>query len=112
MAEKPWKDGSRGVVGASLSLTEQVFLSRHTTHDAQHRRTHTNTQNLDNGSGKCHAHEQLAQGAASSPSPPWVTTWQQDKGGLPFSSLMTGFISCSSLTELETKMNVTAIQKS
>lgn len=111
MAKKPWKYSSRGLIGASLSLTEQVFLSRRTTmmHNTEQ---HTNTQNLDSGSGKCHVHGQLARVAAWSPSPPRVTTWQQDKEDLPFSSLMTGFISCSSLTELETKMNVTATQKS
>lgn len=41
--------------------------------------------------------------------PTRITTWKHNQGKhLPLSSLMTGFISCSSLTELETKTNVIA----
>lgn len=44
--------------------------------------------------------------------PTRITTWKYNQGKhLPLSSLMTGFISCSSLTELETKTNVTVARK-
>lgn len=66
----------------------------------------------DNGSGKHLAQGQLALVAACSPPLPGPPHGNTTKGSLPFSSLMIGFISCSSLTELETKTNVTATQKS